>query len=42
MMGHVENEGLVPESLNRVYHLGQAQDARLLSGDNKNAHQLGV
>lgn len=42
MMGHVESEDIVPDALNRVYHLGQAQDARLLSGDNKNADQLGV
>lgn len=42
MMGPVESEGLVPDALNRVYHLGQAQDARSLSGDIKNADQLGL
>lgn len=42
MTGHVESEGLVPDALDRVYHLGQAQDAWSLSGDIKNADQLGV
>ena len=41
-MGHVESKGLVPDALSRVYHLGQAQGARLLGKDNKNADQLGV